>query len=131
MATFLIPQSPGSDRAVRISASADGAELLQLAKLQFAFSKSHPEVFCRPRLRAGKSHDNSARWYRVALDIKRASGSRVMPRFTLSSGARAGTLKVLGKHWTECGIPWVRIYQDGGGSELLPDCSWNDHLSAA
>lgn len=131
MASFLIPAAPGSDKAVTVTCSGDGAELLQLPKLQFNFQKSNPEVFMRGRRLAGKLRSNRSRWFRVVLDMQRDTGSRVMPRFTLSAGSKPSTLKVLTKHWTHCGVPWVRILQDGGDSDRLPDCTWNDNLYAA
>lgn len=130
MPCFLVPAAPGADRGIEIKTSVGGAELMQLARLQAEFNAEHPKAFCRRRYVFGRRAGRSLKAYRLQLEERNARGTRLMPRFTLEPVATTATLLVLARFWSRAEVPWFRILNADGGSDLLPDFTWNDAMGA-
>jgi hypothetical protein len=104
---------------------------LDLAQLQTDFFRACPaardQAAVKPRYRKGVR----AEYYRLVLSNDQAQGDKFRVCFTIHGSCPRHTLKVLTDHWRKRNIPWIRVYLSQGGSDELPNYSFNDRFYAA
>lgn len=130
MAYFKVPRELGSTQWTWVSCKGDNAALLDFPQIQADLLRADPDVAMARSPGPAKQRGVRSQYFRLVLGPVGEKGGYARVFFTIYGSRPMRTLKALCDHWRKKGLPWVRVYLSDGGSDELPDFTWNDSIGA-